>query len=94
MTLWSAPSHRSWRAVSPRNFPHDCTIIMQPPPRDQVESMLAEIIREYLSRSDSIIVPGLGTFAVSHRSSSIERTDAGEVRMRPPNDEIVFTPEY
>ncbi len=56
--------------------------------------MLAEIIREYLSRSDSIIVPGLGTFAVSHRSSSIERTDAGEVRMRPPNDEIVFTPEY
>lgn len=66
---------------------------MQPPPRDQVESILAEIVREFLSRSESVRVPGLGSFAVRHRSSAIARTESGELRMRPPTDEIIFTPE-
>lgn len=66
---------------------------MQPPPRDQVESTLADIVHEYLSRGESVHVPGLGTFAVRHRSSSIVSTDSGELHMSPPTDEITFTPE-
>lgn len=66
---------------------------MPTPQRDQVESALAEIITEALVIGDSAHVPGLGTFVVRHRSSSIERTESGEVLMRPPSDEIVFTQE-
>lgn len=66
---------------------------MQSPPRDQVESILADIVREHLSRRESIRVPGLGVFETIHRSSSIERTESGELRMKPPKDHVTFTPE-
>lgn len=66
---------------------------MQSPPRDQIESVLADIVREHLSRSEEIHVPGLGIFAVDHRNSSIERSDSGELKMRPPSDHVVFSPE-
>lgn len=66
---------------------------MQAPPRDQVESVLADIVKEYLSRGEAVRVTGLGSFSVRHQNSSIERTGSGELKMRPPIDEIVFTPE-
>lgn len=66
---------------------------MHPPQRDQVATLLADIVREALARGEAIDVPGLGTFAVAHRSSQIEKQPDGEVIMRPPRDEVVFTPE-
>lgn len=66
---------------------------MQAPPRDQVESVLADVVRDALSRGDSVRVPRLGTFSVRHLSSSIERTESGERKMQPPRDEVVFTQE-
>lgn len=54
--------------------------------------MLADIVREALSRGETIHVPGLGTFAVAHRSSQIEEQPNGQVTMKPPRDEVVFTP--
>jgi nucleoid DNA-binding protein len=66
---------------------------MLSPPRDQVESVLAELIRDSLSRRESVHVPGLGTFTVRHASSSIEKLESGEIKMTPPVDEVVFTAE-
>ncbi len=66
---------------------------MASPPRDQVESVLADIVKEYLSRDESVRIPGLGTFSVRHQSSALARTESGELKMRPPNNEVVFTPE-
>ena len=66
---------------------------MPTPPRDQVESVLAELIKESLSRREDVHVPGLGTFTIRHASSSIQRTESGEIRISPPLDEVLFTPE-
>jgi nucleoid DNA-binding protein len=66
---------------------------MLAPPRDQVVSVLADIVREALTRGEAVHVPGLGTFSVEHRSSQIEEQPDGQVVMKPPGDEIVFTPE-
>ncbi|MEX0599341.1 MAG: HU family DNA-binding protein [Rhodothermales bacterium] len=66
---------------------------MPTPPRDQIESVLADIVRESLTASESVAVPGLGTFAVEHKTSSRVRSEQGELTFIPPRDEIVFTPE-
>lgn len=63
---------------------------MKTPPRDQVETVLAELIKEALERRESAHVPGLGTFIVRHRSSALKRTEEGDIIMMPPTDEIVF----
>lgn len=65
----------------------------QPVPRDQVTSVLADIVRESLARGEEVVVPGLGTFRVEHRSSRIEEQPDGQIRMEPPRDEVVFTAE-
>lgn len=61
------------------------------PPRDQVESVLAELIKESLERRESTQVPGLGTFSVRHQNAHVDRSEDGEARVLPPRDEIVFT---
>lgn len=66
---------------------------MPTPPRDQIERVLADIIRESLTARKQIRVPGLGTFDVEHRSSAAIRADSGELRFVPPRDEIVFSSE-
>lgn len=66
---------------------------MQSPPRDQVVAVLADLVREAVSRGDEVHVPGLGTFHVEHRSSHIEEQPDGRVLMKPPRDEVAFTPE-
>ncbi|MEX0746445.1 MAG: hypothetical protein WD275_00500 [Rhodothermales bacterium] len=66
---------------------------MPSPPRDQVESVLADLIRESLARRESVHVPRLGTFTVRHASSSLEKLVSGEIKMTPPVDEVVFTSE-
>lgn len=67
---------------------------MPTPPRDQIESVLADIIRESLTAREPILVPGLGTFDVEHRSSAAVRSESGELRFVPPRDEVVFSPEH
>ena len=64
---------------------------MTTPPRDQVETVLAELIKEALERRESAHVPGLGTFTVRHKNSGMQRTEDGDMVMTPPTDEIVFT---
>ncbi len=66
---------------------------MHSPPRDQVVSALADIVRDALTRGGTIHVPGLGTFGVEHRSSQVEEQPDGSVTMKPPRDEVVFTPD-
>ena len=66
---------------------------MPSPPRDQVESVLADLVRESLSRRENFRVPGLGTFTVRHASSSFEKLETGEIKMTPPVDEVIFTAE-
>lgn len=66
---------------------------MQSPPRDQVEAALAEVVKDALSRGESVRIDGLGTFSSHHRSSTMSRTEKGSFKMRPPGTEIVFTPE-
>ena len=66
---------------------------MATPPRDQVESVLAELIKESLARGEDVHVPGLGSFTVRHASSSVQRTPSGEITISPPLDEVFFTPE-
>lgn len=63
------------------------------PPRDQVESALADLIKESLERGETAHVPGLGTFAIRHENSSIQTSDDGELVMTPPRNEITFTPD-
>ena len=55
--------------------------------------MLADIVRDALTRGETIHVPGLGTFGVEHRSSQIEEQPDGKVVMRPPRDAVVFSAE-
>lgn len=66
---------------------------MSMPARDQVEAVLADLIKETLASRKSAHVPGLGTFSVNHRNAVIEREASGGLRMHPPGDEIVFEPE-
>lgn len=61
-------------------------------PRDQVETVLAELIKEALERRESAHVPGLGTFTVRHKNSTLQRTEKGNMVLMPPTDEIVFSP--
>ncbi len=64
-----------------------------PPPRDQIESVLADIVKESLMAGEAVAVPGLGTFDVQHRTSARIRSESGEEKFIPPRDEIVFIPE-
>ena len=82
----AASSHRAFLLSSG-------PLSMQSPPRDQVESILADIVREHLARREAIRIPGLGVFETRHSSSSIERTESGELQMKPPTDHVTFTPE-
>lgn len=66
---------------------------MPTPPRDQIESVLADIVKESLTDRKPVRVPGLGTFDVRHRTSSRIRSESGELKFVPPRDEIEFTPE-
>lgn len=66
---------------------------MATPPRDQIEHVLAEIVREALKTGKSVEVPGLGIFAVAHHESTQRQAEDGEVTLLPPRDEIVFTPD-
>lgn len=72
--------------------PSKMTSPMAAPPRDQVESALADVIKESLTARQSTRIPGLGTFDVRHRSSARVQ-DGGELKFMPPRDEIVFSPE-
>lgn len=62
------------------------------PPRDQVESALAELIRQALERRESAHVPGLGTFEVHHTESKVKKAIGRPPVMLPPRDRIVFNP--
>ena len=64
---------------------------MQSLPKDQIASVLSDVIREALARGESIHVPGLGTFSVEHRSSQMEKQPNGQIIMKPPRDEVLFT---
>ena len=66
---------------------------MSTPLPDQIESVVAEIIKESLVAREPAHVPGLGTFEVRHHPSSRVRTESGEQRFVPPRDEVVFIPE-
>jgi len=63
------------------------------PARDQVETAVAELVRQALERRERIQVPGLGTFEVRHEHSAIRSRDDGDLVLMRPRDEIVFTPD-
>lgn len=66
---------------------------MPKPPRDQVEAVLAQYVQEQLLQGETMHVPGLGAFSVEHRSSEVVQHPDGRSVMKPPADEVVFTPE-
>lgn len=61
--------------------------------RDEVVDALAATLRDGLEAKRSLHVPGLGTFSVDHHPSQMEQQEDGRVTMKPPHNEIVFTPE-
>ncbi len=60
--------------------------------RDQAVAALVEVVRETLVRGEDVDLPELGTFRVEYRPSEAETLPTGEVVMRPPRNEIVFSP--
>ena len=60
--------------------------------RDQAVAALVEIIRERLMQGEDVHLPELGTFRVEYRPSQTEELSTGDVVMRPPRNEIVFSP--
>lgn len=66
---------------------------MQPPSREQVASVLADIVHDALTRGESVRVPGLGAFDVRHQSSRLDEQPDGRIVLEPPRDEIAFIPE-
>lgn len=60
--------------------------------RDQAVAALVEVVRETLVRGEDVDLPELGTFRVAYRPSEAETLPTGEVVMRPPRNEIVFSP--
>ena len=65
---------------------------MEAPSKEEVVAVLSDILREALSRGDSVEVPGFGVFEVRHQSSGIEEQPDGALVMVPPRDEVRFTP--
>ncbi len=61
--------------------------------RDQAVSALVTVVREVLENGDDAHVPGLGTFRVNYQPSMTEELPTGEVVMRPPRNQVVFTQE-
>ncbi len=61
--------------------------------RDQAVAALVEVVRETLERGEEAHLPGLGTFRVEYRPSHAEELPTGDVVMRPPRNEIVFSPQ-
>ena len=62
--------------------------------RDQAVAALVEVVRETLVRGEDVHLPELGTFRVEYRPSEAEALPTGEVVMRPPCNEIVFSPHH
>ena len=60
--------------------------------RDQAVTALVKVVHETLVRGEDVHLPELGTFRVEYRPSEAEALPTGEVVMRPPRNEIVFSP--
>ncbi len=60
--------------------------------RDQAVSALVAVVREALERGEEVDIPGLGTFRVKYQPSEAEELSTGKVVMRPPRNEIIFSP--
>lgn len=52
-----------------------------------------EVVREQMTRRNSIQIEGVGSFQVEHRKQFQKQYDNGRVVMMPPKDTISFTPE-
>ena len=61
--------------------------------RDQAVAALVTVVREALEAGDDAHVPGLGTFRVNYQPSVTEELPTGEVVMRPPRNDVAFSPE-
>lgn len=59
---------------------------------DQLKETLAEVIREALANGQTVELPNLGTLSVEHKPSEMIEDENGQIVMRPPRDEVVFTP--
>ena len=60
--------------------------------KEQVGETLSVIIRKALVAGENVEVPGLGSFALHHQPSTAEKTADGLLELKPPKDEVVFTP--
>ena len=60
--------------------------------QNRVQEVLAELVRGALARREEVEIPGLGSLKIVHRSSEIDETPEGQLRMRPPRDDVVFEP--
>ncbi len=60
---------------------------------DQIKESLADVVREALSNGQEISIPGLGTLRVEHKPSEMIEDENGQIVMRPPRDEVIFSPQ-
>ncbi len=65
---------------------------MSSPSAEEVIDAFIEVVRDELANDNAVEVPSLGTFAVEHRPSALERTDDGHA-LAPPRNAVVFTPD-
>ncbi|MFB6231594.1 MAG: HU family DNA-binding protein [Salinibacter sp.] len=57
---------------------------------EEVIDAFVDILREQLAEGNRVEVPGLGTFSVEHRPSTLDDEDE---TMTPPRIEVCFDPE-
>ena len=60
---------------------------------DQIKETLADVVREALANGHDVSIPGLGTLSVEHKPSEMIEDESGQIVMRPPRDEVIFTPQ-
>ena len=49
-----------------------------------------EVVKEEVSKKQSVQIEGLGTFQIKHQKQYQQQFDNGRVVMMPPKDQIVF----
>ena len=61
--------------------------------KDQIATILPEVVIELLADGEEVHIPGLGTFRLQHEESEMEKKSEGRVLMKPPRDTIMFAPD-
>lgn len=66
---------------------------MSSPSAKETIAAFVRILRRKLEQGETVEVPDLGTFMVTHQPSEVKEDPDGETYMAPPRDVVQFEPE-